>query len=80
VDFRVLPRRYKSARFYFVDLETAAADDVTHSQWIPQNIQENGDCAQQSGTLLHHGTRVNPLYTCSTTARPLEIFYTKYNS
>ena len=76
VVFRAFPRRYRSARFYVVHLETAAAD-VTHSQWIPGNIQETGDCGQQSGTLLHHGTRVSPFDTCSTLARLLEIFYTK---
>lgn len=76
VVFRAFPRRYKSARFYVVDLETAAADAVTHSHWISRNIQKIGDRAQQSGTMLHHGTHVNPLDTCSTATRLLEIFYT----
>jgi len=76
VVFRAFPRRYRSSRFYVVDLEIAAADAVTHSHWISRNIQETGDRAQQSGTLLHHGTQVNPLDKCSTAARLLEIFYT----
>jgi hypothetical protein len=76
VSFRAFPRRYSSARLYVVDLETAAADAVTHSHWISRNIQEIGDRVQQSCKLLHHGTRVNPLDTCSTAARLLEIFYT----
>ena len=76
VVFRAFPRRYRSARFYVVDLETAAADVVSHSQCVPRNIQEIGACAQQSGAILHHGTCVNPLETCSTAARLLEIFYT----
>ena len=75
VVFRAFPRRHRSARLYVVDLEPAAADVITQNQWILRNIQEIRDCAQQSSTLLRHGTRINPLDTCSTAARLLEILY-----